>query len=718
MRNLTGGLLTFAATSMAVSALAQTPAEDSAAANGTEQRQADAQKADKPSGRRAMEEVIVTAQKRAERLEDVPISISVLDGAELDRSTVQSAAEALNRVPGVAATVSALGTPQVIVRGVTTAGLALNGSSPVAYYVDSTPFGFVKSALVPDSNTYDLERIEVLRGPQGTLYGASALNGVVRILTKDADPEKVEFKARTSASSTEDGAESYRADLAVNLPIVEKKLAARMVVGYQDVGGWIDRPNEEDANDVEIKNLRLKVNANVTDQLSIGASAWLSRSDSGAQSISDDDRRNSSLAEEPVEADYDAYGFKIGYEFSGASLSSMTSYLDYANASTLDLVLFAFPTLQVSAFDSKVFSQELVLNSTHGGPWRWSIGGMYRDAEDRRRSRLLSFPTSPPIDYNDLSESTAVFGELTRILLDGKLELTGGLRYFEDDVTTKENLSFTGSPTAALIERSNTFDSVTPRVVVTIHPSERSTFYASYAEGFRSGFPQNPNIVGAAPQFPPVDADTLQSYEIGMKGNRLDGHLSFDMAVFYMDWQDVQQTLSVLIGGFPRNVIINSGSASGMGVDFAASITPVEGLDLGINFGWNDLTMDRDVISGVAVLFREGDRLNLSPELTVGASADYVFPIGGRGLEGRFSASANYISEQEVHTIAMVGTGDSMLIARTGFSLMSPNHWTATLFVDNVNDEDGAAVRQPFLFRDWDARARPRTVVLQLDYSF
>ena len=180
-----------------------------------------------------LEQIIVTAQKRQERLQDVPISIAVLGGKDLDTSTYQGVTEALTAVPGVAAVTDGQGGGTFIsVRGVSAASYLFSGSSPVAYYLDSIPFGLVDSAIAPDTNAYDLERVEVLRGPQGTLYGANALNGVVRVLTHDADLDQFELKGRTSGSSTEDGGGNYRGDVAINMPIVEGKVAARAVVEH------------------------------------------------------------------------------------------------------------------------------------------------------------------------------------------------------------------------------------------------------------------------------------------------------------------------------------------------------------------------------------------------------------------------------------------------------------------------------------------------------
>ncbi len=162
---------------------------------------------------------MVTAQKRTERLQDVPISITVLNGGDLDRSTVDGVMDALRGVPGVAPSVNVFGgSSNVSIRGVSAAGPQYFGSSPVGYYVDSVPFGLVKSAISPDSSAYDLERVEVLRGPQGTLYGASAQAGVVRVLTNDPVMNEFDFKERASVSDTEYGGVNYRTDTAVNLP--------------------------------------------------------------------------------------------------------------------------------------------------------------------------------------------------------------------------------------------------------------------------------------------------------------------------------------------------------------------------------------------------------------------------------------------------------------------------------------------------------------------
>lgn len=684
-----------------------------------------------------IEEITVTAQKREERLQDVPISITVLNGEQLDSSTAQGLTEALSRVPGVGIneTYQGGGT-QVAVRGVTAGGALFNGSSPVSYYLDSVPFGFVRQAIGPDLNVYDLERVEVLRGPQGTLYGASSQNGVVRVLTHDAQLDEFDLKARTSVTATENGGESYRGDMAFNVPIIPGKLAARAVAGYQDLGGWIDRPNKKDANDAEISNARLKIRAQPVDEFSVDLSAWRSRGDYGGPSIANDSGRHNALNDEPITTDFDAYGATLAYHFPAVSVISMTSYLEYENTGFLDVGSLVPGRVGQTTVEAEVFAEEVQLSSTGEGVWQWTIGGMYRDADDRQyqENRINGTLAGFLSDQTYISKSTAVFGELTRIFFDGRFELTGGLRYFEDEVTAREDARNTGAPPDQLVRSKDKFDALSPRVVLTWHPRRNATIYASYAEGFRSGVSQYGNVpLINGSQFPPAEPDTLHNYEIGAKGDLADGRVSFDVALYYIDWEDVQQSLTIPIT--PGNVIlttalVNAESASGVGADFALTTRLPDGLELGFNFSWNDLTIDSSLSSffgspPVAVtLFDKGDRLNISPELTVGAFADYEFPFGGDGLLGRISASGSYTSDMDLRTIVAgaqrIAHGDAMLTGRLSLEVEAPNRWTASLFVNNVTNEQGSPVRFPFsaAITDWNAHIRPRTIGLQLELHF
>jgi iron complex outermembrane recepter protein len=666
-----------------------------------------------------LEEVVVTAQKREERLQNVPISISVLSGKDLDRSTSQGVSEALQSVPGVATQQSYVGEGGtfISIRGVAPAWLFLSGSSPVAYYLDSVPFGLVKSAIGPDSDVYDLQQVEVLRGPQSTLYGANALNGVVRVLTHDPDLSSFDFKARVSDSGTQYGGDNYRGDLTVNVPIIPDKLAARATIGYEDDDGWIDQPDKKNANDNTIQTYRLKVKATPTDELSIGLSAWRSRDDSGAPSTGYTFDNNASTLDQSGSTVYDAYGMTLGYNFTTFALDSATSYLDYLNEGTLGLDVTPFDVPGGTFFNgvrSNIFSEELNLHSLQDHDWRWSAGAMYRRGTEGNVESYAVLPI-PAIHYYDISRSYAIYGELTRLLADGRFELTAGIRHFHDDVSQEDQ----NAPGTAPIPAGSTAEANTPRAVVTWHVTDLQTVYASYSEGFRSGFPQDANIPKT---FASAAPDSLRNYELGSKGTLLDGLMSYDASLYYMDWRGIQQTIGVqlYVSGTYYPAVVNAGTASGVGSDLSVSLHPTQSLTLTGSVSWNDLGFNSNIISSGEILFQKGDRPSFSPETTAGLSADYTFPVGSQGYTGRAGASANYTSSQTyrglVGTGVLVQSGDPMVFSRASIAIESPTHWTVTLFGDNLNNERGTPVEAFIGTPNWDARVRPRTCGVQFEY--
>jgi iron complex outermembrane recepter protein len=277
------------------------------------------------------------------------------------------------------------------------------------------------------------------------------------------------------------------------------------------------------------------------------------------------------------------------------------------------------------------------------------------------------------------------------------------------------------TPSAVLA--GDRFSEVSPRVVLTWYPKENLTVYSSYSEGFRSGTLQTPAVTVAAPSIPASNPDTLKNYEVGAKGNLLDGRVGFDAALYYMEWQGLQQALGVVIAnGVVAAALVNGSSASGAGFDLGVTTHPVDGMTLGATLSWNDLTLDAEQLFGPIVMFEKGDRSNRSPELTAGASLEYGFPFGSRGFKGHFAASANYISEQANRTrvagARSIGVSDPILISRTSFSIRAPEHWTTSLYVDNLNNERGKVEETPFLVPFWATRARPRTIGIQLEYIF
>jgi len=671
-----------------------------------------------------LDEIVVTAQKRAQRMQDVPISMSVMAGTELDKSSIQSVSDALSLVPGVATNVNGQGgQTRLTVRGVTAGGSLFAGSSPIGYYLDSVPFGLVRSAVEPDANTYDLNRIEVLRGPQGTLYGASALNGVVRVLTNDADLNEFDFKARAGSSTTDSGGGNWRGDMAVNMPIIEGKLAARLVVGQEHDSGWINSAIKNNTNDSDLKNIRLKVTAQPIDDLTIKLSGLHEEANFGAPPVATKDF-SASTKDQPIASRYSAYDMKVDYQAPWFSVSSASSYFTYLNDGSLDVAPGVSTPPLTTRLSSRVFAEEINLNSKLDGPWRWSAGAFYRSARDNTYQTLGNLIPAP-VSAADTSRSWAVFGELGRRFLDNQLELALGARYFHDDVGLEQLILFGEPPGTPLLRTSTPFKATTPRAVLTWFPNHDFTAYASYSEGFRSGFPQSELVQLVAPNFAPVKPDKLHNYEIGGKGNLFGNRLSFDAAVYYMKWNDIQQTLGIPVPGSTAYIVanVNGKSASGIGVDFAVTARPVDRLSLGFNFSWNGLSEDSAVLSGGELLFPAGSRIDDSPAYTIGANAQYSFPFGSTGWTGQLEALARYTSLQTTTSVSS-GSGlpprvvesDTITTGRTSFAVSAPSHWRVMLYCDNVTNNRGVPLASNTPYTS--VSMQPRTTGVQVDYRY
>lgn len=678
-----------------------------------------------------LEEIVVTAQRREQRLQDVPIAITVLGGEALDSSTFTSFTDALRTIPGITSTNDpATGGNMISVRGVSNARARGGGAGPVAYYIDGTPYGFVRSAIVPGGGSlYDLERFEFLAGPQGTLYGANALNGVLRVLTRDPDLNAFEFKGRASGSTTEGGGENYGADAVLNVPLIDGKLALRGVAGYQDDSGWIDAPDERNINDAKSRNYRLKVKAQPTDTLSMRLSVWRTEDEMGGPNLANDDGRITAVEDQPLTQEFTVYAGEVTKSFSSFSISSMTSYLEFEGTGIVSGEPLPYPVTLPTVVNAKVFSEELNLISELQGPWRWSAGAFYREAEDSYYQNLVAIDPAwgeenlgatelLQDDYTDSSKSWAVYGELGRSFLNDRLDLGVGLRYFRDKQSLRLNSQYydpplLGSPFEA------TSDAVTPRVVVTWKHSAETTLYASYAQGFRSGFAQVPDVQVRYPNFTPVKPDKLTNYEIGAKGSLAAGAVSYTAAILYIDWRDIQQSLTVTLpNNLTTGAVVNAESASGLGAEFSIATRPIDGLNLGMTLSWNDLTFDSDVISGGDVLFSKGDRLLLSPKYTVGGFAEYSLPLGEKFMVHASWGGDYKATQKNLETGEQIFTSDTIFVQHARVSLEFIEYWTASLYADNLNNETGSPTPNLGGIPEWSVRLQPRTIGVMFDYHF
>lgn len=657
-----------------------------------------------------IEEIIVTAQKRAERILDVPLSISAFTNDTLREQGVQQLADFLQSAPGVGIVDGQSGSQSIQIRGIN----STFGDAPIGYYLDELPFSFISSPAVPDVRTFDLERVEVLRGPQGTLYGDGSIGGTIRILTADPNLQQLQGDIDLTAMSTADGEDSYAAKGMLNLPLKEDVAGLRLVASQEEFGGWIDNTltGVEDENERTIGNYRAKLRLAPSDKLDVVLSAWHTESEGGGSSSRAD--RTTPLAGSDADVEYDLYSVTLRYDLGFADLVSATSYMDYSSANIG--VLGGMPLVQLAS--EEVRSQEVRLTSANDEGFRWTGGLFYREIERPNSARILTFV----IDQFSASESYAVFGEGTWPLLDKKLELTLGLRYFKDDRLRDDPVD---PVTLALIQTiqpdftgrvDSSFDTVNPRLNLSWHVNDDWMVYTNIAKGFRSGVVQPVvSLVTAAltgRTIPTgIDEETLWSYELGAKGTFAEGRAALEAAVYYNDWKDLQINV-VLDAASQLSALVNGARARTMGAELSLIVQPVERLDLRLAASHIDAEY---LEADPGINIRKGDRVTSVPEYTLSTSATYRWPLTSTLTAFAFG-EGQYTSERvDVINNGVPSDNVTMFDARLG---VEGQAWNLYLFGDNLTDEDGALGVGALSTPGIQVRARPRTVGVNMSYRF
>lgn len=672
-----------------------------------------------------LEEVVVTATKRgAENLLDVPIAISAFGGDFIEDQGFNGVYDFLQLAPGVSSLTFAPGLNRIQMRGVSV-GV---GENNVGFYVDEVPLSFINQANLPDVRSFDVERVEVLRGPQSTLYGAGALAGVVRTVTRDPVLDSFGFAGDFSLADIADGGSTYDGNVAFNAPIVKDRLAVRAVYSQENQDGWIDQTvlGKKDYNDSDFKNFRLKLLGQVTDNLNVSLMYWNSQIDTLSTPASFKDRTNNEAAETPSNYDYDIYNLTIDYSGESVGVVSATSYAELDTLSTNDFIL-GF-TLE-SILDPATFTQEVRVFSKNEGMWQWTAGGFYRDADQTQIQQsdfLIILGLDPVIQY-DKVKSSNLFAELTGTFLDGKLDFTAGARYIDEERTSENQVRPTEPYT-------NDFSEVVPRFNATYRPQENWMTYFNFSQGFRSGINQFAISLETAAAFGvdlPLAADPefADSYEWGIKGSFLDNRLTLDAVAFYLKWKDLQTIVPVISGLLSG--VVNAAEAESPGVEVALNWLATERLTLGVMGSWNDAQYSSDVYAEALVLdpstglpsdesveilvVTDGDRLNDVPEWTAGATLNYVKPMSN-GMEFVTNASAQFAGARETRASGPVAEGDSLLTAdlRVGLNM---GRWGAYLFAKNLFDEDG--IISPITTKqNFGYRYTPRTVGVNVRFTY
>jgi outer membrane receptor protein involved in Fe transport len=566
----------------------------------------------------------------------------------------------------------------------------------------------IGNADVPDVRTYDLARVEVLRGPQGTLYGGGSIGGVVRILTMDPVLGEFQTKADVTGSRTnnsDDTNSAYKG--AINVPLYEDKLALRVSGTKETIAGWIDNSitGESDVNDRDAETYRGKLRYAPNDDLNIVLGYSNYSSDGGfTPSFSDVTTNQPSNT---FNTDYNISSLTIDYDFGNVQMTSATASMDY-KANAVAPFIFPFGTFFLDTVDKqRLFSQEVRFASPIEGRFYWTGGVYYRKIT---RTANGSLPPFFSFGQTETSKSDAVFGEGTWRFLDNKLAATLGLRYFEDKRHQVDTV--TGLPPV-----DGKFDAVSPRFNIAYKPNDDWMLYANAGRGFRSGLTQAAVSIFAAAQFgivapPSVDPETAWSYEFGAKGSAFDGRLSLEAAVYYISWKDLQLTVQPDPNIPSAAFIINAGDARSRGFEASAIFKATRRLTLEGGFSVIDPEYQDNIASpGIAIV--KGQTIPNVPDLTWNASALYERELTA-SLNGFARIGIQNVGEETSSTGLLTSASRTFTDARLG---IQSAHWGAYLFCTNLTDDDTpyGAVADP---NGLAGRATPRTIGINLRYNY
>lgn len=695
-------------------------------------------------------EVLVTSEKRTEPLQTVPISITALSSDALEGMRVENFLDIAPLVPGLTVTSDTPGQTRITLRGINTGGVA----STVGVYVDDVPFGsssgLANGAVVAgDFDTFDVARVEVLRGPQGTLYGASSLGGVFKYITNAPTTTGVEARFLGSTETVQDGGLGYSLKGLVNVPLSDQ-FALRASGFYRSDDGFINSIGNNPIPSLTTPGVNIVDGTVVEDRInsldSFGGriSALYAPSKvfsltltAHIQDINSDGPYNvdadpttlqplspgfvqSKYQSNTVDTKYRAFSATLDWDFGPASLVSVTSYgtfeqdihADAAIASGLtggpplaSLVTYYFGndvTRPLSAVlpqttSTDKFTEELRLLSPASQTFEWLIGAYYTKEDSKIVQQILAVEAGTDTVATDIPiladlalpsnyEEFALFANATWHITSG-FDLSFGARTSKNEQVASQTAD--GPLVGGHVAYDKATSSESP-FTYSVSPrfelARNSFLYARVATGFRPG---GPNVLPpGVPEGTPLtyNSDSLTSYEAGWKTSGSDGRFSLDLSAYFQDWQDIQ--LFAVVNGFGING--NGGTAVSKGAEFTLSFVPTGGLSLSLNGAYIDakLTQDTDPIVGGL----NGDPLPYVPKWGFGLSGDYQWAVGkdwtllvGAGIGYVGERTFDFVTRQEDGSLHKLDSYTTVDL-RAG-AYFGP--WSFELYGKNLTNERG-----------------------------
>jgi len=626
-------------------------------------------------------DIIVTATRRADTLLKVPVSVSAVPAVTLERIGAKNLEDLARSVPGLMVEQrNEQSDKNFVIRGIGSDAQ----SATVAVYLDDTPITFGSSS--PDLKLFDVAQIEVLRGPQGTLFGSSSMGGAIRYTSARPQTDAWSGMVRAEGSMLSHGAASYEGQGVISGPLSAGKVGFRASGFYRHEGGYIDLRDDATGALVD-KNIgtqksyggRFALLAQISPTIDATLSTIFQKNDQGRPSTLFSGRGVTSTVGLPSRSRVARAGagrldkvflpnLTVNADLGVATLTSSSSYLrrDFTvRADFTYLIQRALGLPDPTTFTSqsierrrfRAYVQELRLASQGDGPFKWIIGGYFRDTHEERPQSVPSNlgQVVPPLagallPNGSLFERTvatnrtqyALFGEASYRLFDA-LTLTAGVRWTELRQRLDREADGLLNGGFSEVHLRSKERPVTPKFSAQYQFSPRAMVYTTIAKGFREGGPNSPVPIGVpacatalrnlgrtdTPQS--FDTDSVWSYEVGTKFETSDRRLRVVTSAYHIDWSGIQESIN-LSGGCGFSYIDNIGKARSRGFELETTVRPGDGFTVDFAAGYTNAKLTRDLVSGATaagpvVAAPKGTKLPNVPDWTFRVAPQVEFDV-------------------------------------------------------------------------------------------
>jgi iron complex outermembrane receptor protein len=651
-------LMTSATATAGMPAIAQTSI-DTGTTSGVENLDGQDETAD-------TQDIVVTAQKRAQRLQDVPITISVIGAQEIEQARVDQLVDVANRTPGLNFDAFPSTQPRPAIRGIGSSDRGAAGDPSTAVYIDDVYYG--RPAAVA-FDAFDVARIEVLKGPQGTLWGKNVVGGLIHIVNARPQLGDADWSVQGTIGSY------FRTDAAgfINLPTGDRS-ALRISASTRNRDGFAKntfrsgRTDDEHTSSGRIQylveptgRLSLLFGADYTrDRLAGGNRHTLGVDPSSPQRVvwqnAIDPDPETTRQDINGYQNRDSYGMRLGADWDVApfTVTSISSYRRLRYHVLEDADGGNPTTNRINARggqdeNTEFWSQEVRLAAPDSSRIKWVLGGYYFHGDTERVDTLVvdlppfpsnSFAALDQFDQRAVTDSYAAFGDVTIPLLD-RLNVFGGIRYSRDDKTydlsTANSQVLLRSASRYTIDAKDDWSRVTYRAGLDVRITPDVMLYGLTSTGFKSGGFQDTPSTAASARIP-FNPESATNYEVGVKATLFDRKLVFNPAMFWIDYDDLQVRQTIGLDTFTSN----AGSARIKGAELTMSAGPFGGFNLGATYAFTDARFRQLVDRGVDYA---GNRLTRSPRNKVTVSPSYRFDLPS-GMT--VTAAADYQYESRI----------------------------------------------------------------------